>query len=314
MHHAIAIDFGGTAIKGAVLSDAGQIQARHQHPTEAAKGADAVLQNIFSVIDTLRAQAPGVTSVGIGAPAPIQSAAGIGTQFPNLPLPDNFPIRDIVQKHIGLPVVVHNDANAAMIGEAWMGAAKDASSAVMFTLGTGIGGGVIINGKLFDGGFGLGAELGHIRVSLEGPSCGLGVPGCFEMLASAQAVVRMGKERISKDITDSKQVYDLAKSGDERAIAIWREIGMWIGIGVGNYINIFNPQYFIIGGNMAAAWELFEPSMMEEARRRSYPALFSLCTITQAQLGNDAGVYGAARAAFDAVALAAAPTLDTMAR
>lgn len=302
MRHAIAIDFGGTALKGAVIDEQGQIQARQSVPTESALGKERVMQNLFLLITTLKGQASGeVAGIGIGAPGPTQSNKGVVLQFPNvMSFGQNVPLRDIVSREFQLPVVVHNDANAAILGEVWMGAARDADSAVMLTLGTGIGGGVVVNRQIFDGGFGVGAELGHVRLALEGPACALGTPACLEALTSSTAVVRMARERIDEKISDSKQVYDLALAGNEEARRIWKEVGRWLGIAIGGFINVFNPAYLLIGGDMSNAWELFAPTMMHELERTSFPQLIAMAKIQKAQLGNDAGMYGMARAVFDA--------------
>lgn len=304
MRHAIAIDFGGTSLKGAVINEQGQVLIQQSLPTESSAGKDRILQNLFSLIRILKDQASGeVVGIGIGAPGPTQSAKGVVLQFPNITaLGQNVPLRDIVSREFQLPVVVHNDANAAILGEVWMGAARDADSAVMLTLGTGIGGGVVIDRQIFDGGFGVGAELGHVRIALEGPSCALGAPGCLEALTSSTAVVRMARERIDQAISDSKQVYELAIAGNDEARKIWKEVGRWLGVAIGGFINVFNPAYFLIGGDMSNAWELFAPTMMHELERTSFPQLLAMAKIQKAQLSNDAGMYGMARAVFDAAA------------
>ena len=241
-----------------------------------------------------------VVGVGVGIAGPTQSRAGKFIQSPNTTIGENVPIREMVNERTGLQTIIHNDANAAMFGEIWKGAAHDADSAFLITLGTGIGGGIVVDGEVFDGGYGVGAELGHVRLSMSGPKCALGTPGCFESLANAPRVVSLAQDVIDPNITDSKQVYDLAKEGNKEALAIWEEVGRWIGIAVGNYINIINPKYCLIGGNMAEAWEFFEATMFEEAKRSSYPEHFAMAEIKKAQLGNDAGVFGMAHAVFDA--------------
>mgnify|MGYP001565965465 CR=1 FL=1 len=298
MRTAIAIDFGGTFLKGAIVREDGTILEREQRPTESAKGADTVLANLVQLIVDLRAKAPESIGVGLGVPAPINHRDGVAATFPNVSLPDNFPIREYISQRCELPVVVHNDANAAVLGEAWIGAAHGVTDVLMLTLGTGIGGGVISNSVLIQGADGLGAELGHMRLRMDGPACGAGVSGCLEALASAPAVVRMAQETLDATITDSRQVYDRAKMGDDGALQIWRDIGVVLGVAIGNYINIFNPRVVLLGGNMSDALEFILPSLCDTARATCYPALYKACTITRAKLGNDAGILGAAHSVF----------------
>ncbi len=301
MKHAIAIDLGGTAIKGAIIDAQGKITSRHKVLTESDLGKEHVIQNLFSVIETLQDGSDGNDFVGIGVAAagPTNAKEGIVLQFPNITIENNFPIGDLIKDKFALPVVVHNDANAAMLGEVWQGAAKGAHSAVLLTLGTGIGGGIVIHDKIFDGAYGVGAELGHVRLCPDGPQCSLGMPGCFEALASASAVVRMARETIDSAITDSKEVYDLAKNGNPDALVVWKDVGKWLGMAVGNFINEYNPEFCLIGGNMADAWEFFAPTMMQEAQQNGFAQLFDMVTIQQAALGNDAGMFGVAKTVFD---------------
>jgi glucokinase len=301
MRTAIAIDFGGTNLKGAIIREDGTILEREQRPTGSANGADVVLANLVQLIADLRAKAPESIGVGLGVPAPINHRDGVAVTFPNVSLPDNFPIREYISQHCDLPVVVHNDANAAVLGEAWIGAAHGVTDVLMLTLGTGIGGGVISNSVLIQGADGLGAELGHMRLRMDGPMCGAGVAGCLEALASAPAVVRMAQERIDATITDSREVYDRAKMGDTYALEIWKEIGVLLGVAIGNYINIFNPRIVLLGGNMSHALEFILPSLTETAKASCYAALFDACSITRAKLGNDAGIFGAAHSVFTSV-------------
>lgn len=298
MRTAIAIDFGGTFLKGAIVREDGTILEREQRPTGSADGADAVLANLVQFINDLRAKAPESVGIGLGVPAPINHREGIAVTFPNVSLPDNFPIREYVSQRCALPVIVHNDANAAVLGEAWIGAAHGVSDVLLLTLGTGIGGGVISNSVLIQGADGLGTELGHMRLHMEGPVCGAGVAGCLEALASAPAVVRMAAERLDATIKDSREVYDRAKMGDAGALQIWTEVGTVLGIAIGNYINIFNPRIILLGGSMSNALEFILPSLLEAAKATCYPALYQVCTITQAKLGNDAGLLGAAQSVF----------------
>lgn len=300
MRHAIAIDFGGTAIKGALITENGVLVSQTCVPTESEKGHAAIIANILAVIEKLRTESGDeCVGVGIGVAGPTMSTKGMVVQSPNTTMESETMLAQIIQDKTGLATILHNDANAAMFGEIWQGGAKGAQSAILFTLGTGIGGGVVIGGKVFDGGFGVGAELGHIRLSKDGPACALGTVGCFEALANKDAVLTAARKTIREDIADTKEVYTLAQEGNAEALAIWKDFGYWIGSALGNYINIFNPEMCLIGGNIADAWEFFEESMMTETKACSYPELFAMTTVTKAKLGNDAGVYGMAHAVFE---------------
>ncbi len=301
MKYAIAIDLGGTSIKGAVIDQGGEILLQKNILTKSDKGQNQILENIFSLIAELREQKVGgeVVGVGVGVAGPTKHNDGVVLHFPNLSIEDNFPMRDVVAEKTGLPTTIHNDANAAMYGEVWKGAAKNSKTAILLTLGTGIGGGVVVNGEVFDGGCGVGAELGHVRLGLDGPECSLGTPACFEAIASAPRVTWLASEKIDSKIKDSKEVFDLAEKGNQDAIKIWEEVGGWIGIAVGNYLNIFNPEIVLIGGDMSNAWKFFEKKMLEEVKRTSYPQHFGMCKIEKAVLGNSAGVLGMAHAVFE---------------
>ena len=208
-------------------------------------------------------------------------------------------MKEVLEKETGLPVLVNNDANVAVLGEAWLGAARGAKNVVLLTLGTGIGGGLIIDGELYMGSNGFGGELGHITLDADGPACGCGGRGCFEALASASAVIRAAQEKIDSSVVDTKRVAEFAAQGDATAQEIWNEEGRWLGIAIASYLNIFNPEYVVLGGGVAGAWPLFEKSMRAEISSRAFAVMVEHAKIVPAALGNDAGIIGAGKLVWD---------------
>ncbi len=292
MKKVIALDLGGTSLKGALVDEQGNITMRETAQT-AGLDKDSVVSAVIKMIKSF-AHEGDVQSVGMGMPGPLDPHKGIVLVTPNLPFKEPFAMKDHLEKETGLTVSLNNDANMAVLGEQWMGAAKGAHTVVMLTLGTGIGGGLIIDGKLFSGSRGLGAELGHITISSDEAS-----GGNFERLASASALVEKAQNQIDPDISDALAVEDLAHEGNEVAKKIYEDEGRYLGIAIANYINIFNPEYVILGGGMAKGWDLFEQTMREEIRKRAFPMIADSAQILQAELGNDAGLLGAAKLALD---------------
>jgi len=256
--------------------------------------------------------------VGIGVPGIIDMDTGMLRESPNLPGWSEFPVHTEIERRLGIPVMLENDANAAALGEKWLGAAKDYGSMCMLTLGTGVGGGIVLDGKIWHGMNGMAGELGHINVEREGHPCNCGSRGCVEQYASATAVVRMAREAIANNLSkelaraaeseefNSLQVYQLATQGDAAAQDIFRRMGRALGMVLADMVNALNLPIYVIGGGAASAWDAFAPSMMEEVRKRSFVYAATVpevsqaakpnksTLITMAQLGSDAGLYGAA--------------------
>src|SRR5260370_3300860 len=235
-----------------------------------------------------------LAGVGVGVAGFIILEKGIITGSPNLPGFDNFPIRDDIEQKLGAPVVLENDANAAALGEKWMGAGRDYNDLVLLTLGTGVGGGIIAGGKVLHGFVGMAGELGHTTVSPTGNPCGCGNQGCLEKHASATAVVAMARMMGLGDNLTSEAVYRLAAGGDEKAKAVFVAMGQAFGTALATLVNIFNFPLYLLSGGMLPAWDLFAPPMMEEVRRRSFVFRNTPTRIDKATLGNEAGLYGAA--------------------
>jgi glucokinase len=219
---------------------------------------------------------------------------GILMTSANMPGFENFPIRDEIANRLGAPVILENDANAAALGEKWMGAGQCVDDMILLTLGTGVGGGIISGGKVLHGFMGMAAELGHMTVYPSGNLCGCGNQGCLEKHASATSVEASAKYLALGDDLTAKDVFDLAKSGDASAKRIFASMGSALGIALANLINIFNFPLYLLSGGVTPAWEFFAPAMIEEVTKRSFTYRNTATRIEPAKLGGDAGIYGAA--------------------
>jgi glucokinase len=211
---------------------------------------------------------------------------------------ENYPVRDEIEKRLGAKVILENDANAAAMGEQWMGAGRNVDDLVLLTLGTGIGGGIIIGGRVLHGQLGMAGELGHLTVVPNGNPCGCGNRGCVEKHASATAISAMARLiGLGHDLS-SEEVYKLAVGGNDRAKAIFHSMGEALGVAIASLINIFNFPLYLLSGGPLPAWDYFAPAMVEEISRRSFTYRHSPARIEKATLGNEAGLYGAAYLPF----------------
>src|SRR3989449_5326991 len=294
--YSIGIDLGGTNLRAAAIDRSGKMLRKIAGSTDLSAGREAVVADMVASIRNLREQCGAATlaGVGVGTPGFIIMEKGVITGSPNMPGFDNFPIRDEIERQLGAPVVLENDANAAALGEKWMGAGRDYNDLVLLTLGTGIGGGIISGGKVLHGFVGMAGELGHTTVSPTGNPCGCGNQGCLEKHASATAVVAMARMMGLGDHLTSETVYKLAVDGNEKAQAVFTVMGQALGTALATLVNIFNFPLYLLSGGMLPAWDLFAPAMMDEIRRRSYRFRNTQTRIDKATLGNEAGLYGAA--------------------
>ena len=299
--YTIGLDLGGTNLRAAAIDASGKMLDKISGSTNFIEGREAVLNDIVTGIQTLR-QRHGVTElrgVGVGVPGFIRIREGFITNSNNLPYLENFPVRDEIERRLGARVILENDANAAAMGEKWIGAGRDVNDLVLLTLGTGIGGGIISGGRVLRGTVGMAGELGHTTVVPNGNPCGCGNRGCLEKHASATAVTAMARLMHLGENLTSKDIDDLARQQGEvgdKARAIWRAVGEALGIALANLINTFNFPLYLLSGGMLPAWEFFAPLMLEELERRSftYRATKDATRVAQATLGNEAGLYGAA--------------------
>ncbi|TRY24055.1 ROK family glucokinase [Brevibacillus sp. LEMMJ03] len=308
----VGVDVGGTAIKMALLDNDGAILAKTQEPTPVADGEDSVLQKVADMaMDMLRRHGfakEQVAGIGVGIPGPIDTANGVVHQAVNLHWKRPVRLRDKLQALTGLPVAVDNDANTAALGEMWRGAGQGAKDLVLITLGTGVGGGVILHGKVVNGINGVGGEIGHITMVPEGgPVCNCGKTGCLETYASATAIIREGRKAAQEGTSPllaealarhgdvkAKDVLEAAKAGDAAALAIADQAAFYLGLALSHLAITLNPAKFVIGGGVAAAGE-FLFSRVRESFRRFVPFSYVVesTEILPATLGNDAGVIGA---------------------
>jgi glucokinase len=299
--YTIGMDLGGTNLRAAAIDRDGRMLDRISGATNFAEGRDAVLSDIVAAISKLREKhgAGGLCGIGAGVPGFIRMKEGLITNSNNLPYLEGVPVRDEISRRLGTPVILENDANAAALGEKWMGAGRHVDDLVLLTLGTGIGGGIISGGRVLRGFVGMAGELGHLTVVYNGNPCGCGNQGCLEKHASATAVTAMARlMQLGHELTP-KDIADLAREKGERgdkARTIWRVMGEALGVALATLINTFNFPLYLLSGGMLPAWEFFEPHMVRVAKERSctYRMTLHETNIAQATLGGEAGLYGAA--------------------
>lgn len=294
--YSIGVDLGGTNLRAAAIHRSGKMLEKVEGSTHLSAGRDAVIADIVAAILRLRASsgAEHLLGIGIGTPGFIIIEKGIITASPNLPGFENFAIRDEIEQLLKAPVLLENDANAAALGEKWMGAGRDVQDLVLLTLGTGIGGGIICGGKVLHGFVGMAGELGHMTVVPGGNPCACGNNGCLEKHASASAITCMAKLMGLGDDLSAKDVCDLASGGDPKARVVFERMGSALGIALANLVNIFNYPLYLLSGGVLPAWDLFAPSMFDELKQRSFVFRNTATRIEKAVLGNEAGLYGAA--------------------
>jgi len=248
-----------------------------------------------------------ISAVSVVVPGTVNVDRGIVVKAPNLSALDGFHLSEQLTSQLGYSSVLENDANAAAVGEMWMGAGRGRSAIVCVTLGTGVGGGIILNGELWRGVDGAAAEIGHMCVDpFGGVACTCGSRGCLEVFASATAIVRMTREASPRypdsvlhasDSLTAETIFAAGLDGDELALEIFRRMGVYLGIGLANLINILNPEMIVIGGGVVNGWDLFAKDMVQQVEERAFPLLAARVKIERAKCGDDAGLLGAARLA-----------------
>jgi glucokinase len=293
----IGVDVGGTKTLGAVVTRAGEIEARLERPAESSS-QEALLASLDGLIEELRAGTD-VAALGIGIPSRIDQWRGRSISAVNLPL-EGVDLRDRMREEHGLPVGIENDANAAAIGEWKAGVARGASNVVMLTLGTGVGGGLIVDGRPFRGSTGSAAELGHIVIDVDGPPCPCGGHGHLESYACGPVADRIARELFGPE-ADAEDLVSRARESDTTAKDALGGIGRKLGAGIATFVNVFEPELVVVGGGFGAAGELLlEPAREVVAREGLEPGRDAV-RIVEAELGVDAGVIGAAMIGFEAL-------------
>jgi glucokinase len=329
----IGVDLGGTNLRIAAVDVNGHLVEKVTLGTKVSLGRDHVLNDMSDAIQHLSEKYKNSSSmlgIGIGVPGIIDMETGLLRESPNLPGWADYPVQAEIERRLKTVVILENDANVAAFGEKWLGAAKEHDDMAMLTLGTGVGGGLVIGGKIWHGMNGMAGEFGHTTVEPEGHPCGCGNRGCLEQYASATAVVRMAREAIAENASSAlaraahedaefsaKSIYNLAIQGDEDAKRIFRRVGRAIGIVLSAMVNSLNLPIYVVGGGVASAWEAFAPTIFDELRHRCMvyaatappdplaqsggasshvePGPGRKTIITRALLGSDAGLFGAAR-------------------
>ncbi len=332
----IGVDLGGTNLRIAAVTSEGQLLEKITLGTQVIRGRDQVIQEMCDAIQQLSGKyrsSGRFLGAGIGVPGIIDMATGMLRKSANLPGWEEYPVRAEIERRLGAPVVLENDANVAALGEQWLGAARDVPNMAVITLGTGIGGGIVIKGKIWHGMNGMAGEFGHVTVEPEGYPCGCGNRGCAEQYASASSILRMAREAIaggkapglaraasSDPEFGAKSVYNLAIQGDQPARHIFRSFGRYLGILLAGLVNVLNLDMYVIGGGVSSAWDAFAANMFAELRERSLVYAVTaphdplttdvpggkrsstetddvsqrVTIVTRALLGSDAGLYGAA--------------------
>ncbi len=312
----IGIDLGGSAVRLSTVTETGKLRYSRKIDISARREQqyviNAIINNIIELGNIEKGQGNTVASIGIGSPGIIDLRKGVVVTSVNFPGWKHVPVKKLLEKAVALPVVLDNDANAAAYGEKWRGAGRKVNSLICLTMGTGIGGGIILDGNIWHGADGMAGEIGHMTVNPEGPTCNCGNTGCLETYSSATGMVRSaidsisnGKKTILKQLSDrdnnritANMIHEAALRGDKLSIKILTEAGKYIGIAMASLINVLNPEMVILTGAVTGAWDFFMPAARQEVERRAYKALADRTEIVPGKLIATAGIVGAAGLAF----------------
>jgi glucokinase len=312
----VGLDVGGTTMKACVVDAQGKpakavVSATESHLGQE-RGLATMCETIRRSVEAAGLQIAAIAGIGVATPGTMDIPAGLILDPPNLKPWRNVPVKQHIHDHFGLPTAFQNDANAAAYGEFWVGAGREVKSMVLFTLGTGIGGGIIIDNKVLEGEHSHGGEVGHMKIEMNnGRQCGCGRRGCFEAYASATAVVKRTKEALASDPKSSlhaivehdeadltaRAVFDAADHGDELAKKIIDESAYFLAVGAMNLMHIMDPDAIVFGGGISKAGEPFLDRIKHYIHQLAFPVPAAKTHIRYAQLGNDAGFIGAAACA-----------------
>lgn len=312
----LGLDLGGTKILTGLADAQGNIITRSRKETEADLGEDKIISNMIETIETVIQKAgikkDQVKTLGVGSPGPLDAQKGIIIENSNLPW-KNVPLVEKLESALGIKTILKNDANAAALGEKWFGAGRKVDNMVYLTISTGIGGGAVINKELFTGVNDNACEIGHTVIDPEGPLCGCGNHGCLESFASGTAIGREAREAAAAG--KSKKMLELADNiiedidavvcaqaayqGDQTAREIFEKAAYYLGIGLGNVVNIFNTEMIILGGGVMKASDLFLDQALATMKEVALPGPLEIVTVTEAELGSDIGLMGAIAVAME---------------
>lgn len=316
MRYIVGIDVGGTnLVIGCVAEDGSSLVGLRSEPTRAEEGPDAVTGRLIGMARAAIAECqravPGaeVIGIGVGAPGPLNTKTGVVLLTPNLGWV-NLPLRDLIQQGVNLPAALDNDANCAVLGEWWRGAARGTRTAIGITVGTGIGGGIVLDGRLYHGHSDYAGEIGHTTIEINGRRCKCGNYGCLEAYASGPAIARRAIEAIEAggetslpgyvdgrlELITAQTVYDAAHNGDTLADEVVSDTAKFLGAGIANLINVFNPEVVVVCGGVTYAGDSLFIPLRREVSRRAFKPTVEVCRIVPGELSGTAGVYGAARA------------------
>jgi glucokinase len=308
----LGVDLGGSKILVAVVNGQGRVVSSHETVTPATKGREVVIQCIVdsarAVLERGRVAMSEISAVGIGAAGISNPQAGILFTSPNLPGWRNVLLTDIIQDRLGQRTFLINDANAAALGEFYFGAARDARNFIYITISTGIGGGIVIDGKIYAGAIGIAGEIGHMTIDDNGPVCNCGNRGCWETLASGTALTREAKLRTSKGVKTSlleyadgnlenvtpQAIHRAAEKGDRLAKELIAQTGYYVGVGLASLIDIFNPELIVIGGGLSSIGDMLLEPAFKTAEKRAFKEAFQAVRFASPELGRNSGVIGAA--------------------
>ncbi len=309
----LATDLGGTNLRMSAIDREGTILYKTRRETPKSEIPHEIVSAIKESAGECLAEVRGrgtVIAIAAAVPATVSSARGLVLNAPNVPALSGFRISAALESELNLPCFLENDANSAAVGEGWRGASRDFDNSICVTLGTGVGGGIIIGGEILHGVDGTAGEIGHICLEPFGAPCGCGSRGCLEQYASATAIVRMTRE-LGFQYPNSKlpgnprlsalEIYDAGMNGDELALEVFRKQGFYLGLALAGLVNVLNPEAIVIGGGASAGWDLFIPQTRQIVKERSYREPGERVKIMRAELGDDAGVLGVAHLAFENV-------------
>jgi len=299
----IAVDLGGTHIRAASYHQNDTTPIRYKKIKTRVEN-QKVFSRILSVITDVIPEDEQVAAIGIAAPGPINPRTGVVIETPNIPEWEDFPLTEKLSRHFGIPAYLGNDANLAGLGEWRYGAGKSHNHLLYLTISTGVGGGVISEGHLLEGAHGLGGELGHVTVLVDGPLCSCGHRGHLEALASGTAIANYVREQLDDPTRESslrsrsdrgaKSVAEAAREGDPLAVEAYQRAGKYLGIGIANFLHIFNPSIVILGGGVSYSGEILFAPMRESIQKNAFnKSYLEDLVITAAALGDDAGLLGA---------------------
>lgn len=288
--YAVGVDLGGTNVRYGIVSKGGKTTFERSRPVEGNRTPAKIIDILTDIAREAKTRA-NISGIGIGAPGIVDFDAGSVIRSPHYPSWRDFELRALLAKRTGLPVVLDNDANMIAYGEAGYGAGKGLKNFVMITLGTGIGGGIVIDGKVFHGDHGFAGELGHQVIFFDGAHCDCGGRGCWETMVSIEGIRQISG-------LDPKALFDMAANGDRRAFAAWQKFGEYFGAGVASLANVLGIFNFVIGGGIGNALKFFLGPAKKEITRRTFGETAKRLNLIPAGLGDMAGIMGSARMAL----------------